>query len=203
VMMDKEIELRHTFISMLFALVVTQCAVMGYDRFVSVPFDEIHVSLLMPILSHLILCIVILTTSWIGWSYTFVRKDKPKMLGVFCRAHFILILDLIILGLYFSLVKSIDDVGEPDVKSEYYLLSAIFVLYAIWDLAFSNKKIGVKERIKKSWITITFAVLLLAISIHVDLNEIRDWYYVVFVDLLLTIVVLLFRALVEPSNAQE
>jgi hypothetical protein len=199
---EVKLDLRNTFISMLFALAASQCAISGYDNFVSILLSNSCITdftLFVPILTHLILCVVVLTTSWIGWSATFSRKDRPKPEGVFCRDHFILMIDVIILGLYFSLVKSLDRVSDLDASSEVYLMSIVFVFYAIWDLFFSENSVGIMNRFCNSWLTILFSIVLVsgAAFMYQSSFKVGEWYLVALIDLLLILTVLLFRYLSE------
>jgi len=200
--MEMKIELRNAFISMLFALVITTCATEGYKGFVAPILNGVFQVEMFAILSHLILCVVVITTSWIGWTGTFSRSDRPEFDGVFCRAHFLLFIDLLILGLYFSLIMCIDTISSISVKPEIIVVTSIFFFYFIWDISFSKNEEGIKNRLLSAKYTALFFLALVFIFLHIDLAVLNQWYFVVLADALLLLVVVLFRAFVEPSIDQ-
>jgi len=199
---EVKLDLRNAFISMLFALVITTCASEGYKGFISPILSGTFKIEMFAILSHLILCVVVVTTSWIGWTGTFSRPDRPEIDGVFCRAHFLMFIDLLILGLYFSLIMSIDTVSNISTKPEIIILAAVFFFYFIWDISFSKEEEGIKNRLKSAKYTALFFAVLVFAFLHIDFTALNQWYFVVLADTLLLLVVVLFRAFVEPSIDQ-
>lgn len=198
--MDVKTDLRNTFVSMLFALVITQCATTGYNGIVSPILNGDFQVEIFALLSHLTLTVVLVTTSWIGWMGTFSHEERPSFDGVFCRAHFLLILDLIILGLYLSLILSIDTTDDISAKPEILIITVTFFFYALWDMSFSKKSIGIKKRLEWAKITGSFFILLLFIIFHVNIDNYSEWYLVVLIDVLLLLIVMVFRAIAEPKK---
>lgn len=201
--MDLKTDLRNTFVSMLFALVITQCATTGYEGIISPILNGSFQVGMFALLSHLTLTVVLVTTSWIGWMGTFSHEERPSFNGVFCRAHFLLILDLIILGLYLSLILSIDTIDDISAKPEILIITAIFFFYSLWDISFSKESIGIKGRLKWAKITAPFFLLLLFVISHVNIDDFNQWYYVAVIDILLLVVVMIFRAFAEKEGDSD
>ena len=158
------IRLRHTFVAMLFALVAGQIALTTVDVFQLFQNETIHTYNLLAAVSHLILVIVILTTSWVGWSMSVVKNDEALQLtNVFSRPYIILLIDMVLVITYFAMVKmvEIDDswfltdaqsnsnqigsfgkkvmLGLPSAAEEILILKLIFALYFVWDIIHDTK----------------------------------------------------------------
>jgi len=132
--------LRHVFVSMLFALVVGQLASASYDVFSGFTVSKAWFLEASAQLSHLFVALIMITASWVGWSKTFELPSYPRLDGLFSRGYVLLIIDVVILILYFSMVKSVEKPGliNASARSEVTLIMLVFWSYVIWDLVFSQ-----------------------------------------------------------------
>lgn len=150
------IRLRHTFVAMLFALVAGQIALTTADIVQVLQNEAIYNYKLNAAISHLILVVVILTTSWVGWSMSVIKNDETLQLKtVFSRPYIILLIDIMLVVFYFTMVRMVEigsllvknevtlplesfkkvvSVGAPSADEEILMLSFIFFLYFVWDI---------------------------------------------------------------------
>ena len=140
--MTENIKLRHMFVSMLFALVIGQLALESYDVFKNFRWglDWFEPSI-NPVL-HLLVALFLITTSWVGWSKTFDDPDYPSITGLCSKGYVLLLIDVVILIVYFSLVKSVDPLNVASGIPEAILVMLVFILYFVWDFIYSNKEIS-------------------------------------------------------------
>lgn len=134
----KEDPLRFTFVEMLFALAVSQVA-MGAADLASLtnPIAE-----KTPALSHLALSLLVIATSWVGWRRSQSPGTKHLITSIFEIRFVHLMLDVLLVILYFILVKTteIEQVNgnprliAPNATPESLWISAIFAVYTFWDL---------------------------------------------------------------------
>lgn len=134
----EELRIRHQFVGMLFALTIGQIAVYSYEL-TSIPDQG---GRRFAALSHLVLCALLVIASWVGWS----RSKAPGMLqrvqGVFEWLFIVLLLDVLLVVLYFIMVRKVEIgnsllggkyFGAPSAREETLWMILIFAAYAAWD----------------------------------------------------------------------
>lgn len=133
-------KLRHVFVSMLFALVIGQLATTSYEVFKDFSANASYFKSVSDSFLHLLLTLFVITTSWVGWSSTFESENYPKLTRLWSPGYALLLIDIVILILYFSLVKSVDGIGEVTHSAvpEAIIIMLIFTLYVIWDVVHSS-----------------------------------------------------------------
>lgn len=186
--MGENIKLRHAFISMLFALVVGQIAIVAFDIFKSFTWGLVWWTTAKYQVSHLVVSIILVTTSWVGWSDTFNDPNYPKIDGYFSRGYALLLIDVIILIFYFSVVMAIEKAGiGGSAKPETFLLMNVFILYTVWDAFFSSKKweVRVIELLPSGFCALVILLVYLLLP-----DE-----YVILTDIFLVIILLSFRSI--------
>lgn len=133
--------LRFTFVEMLFALAVSQVAMSAAD------LASLHDSVwkMLPAIFHLILCVAVIATSWVGWRRSQSPGAKPPIASIFGLRFVELLIDVALVILYFILVKSIEIeqvygsptpqlVKPPSATPEAGWICVIFGVYVAWDL---------------------------------------------------------------------
>ncbi len=159
---DGKMWLRHTFVGMLFALAVAETAKLFGDLFAVVAYGWDHQMsvlgliarmssenfLLLAPASHLVLGLVLVAKSWVGWSRSKAAGNSKEVDDIYSILFVLLMLELILVVLYFILIGSVeldvnhfmrsydlqDAVPSPSAAPEAALLCVIFVAYALWDL---------------------------------------------------------------------
>ncbi|MBK9238946.1 MAG: hypothetical protein IPL75_01510 [Acidobacteria bacterium] len=130
--------LRHSFVEMLFALVVGQLAVsVGY--LVAAPGTIGEKS---PALSHLALCLLTIAMSWLGWKRSQSAGTKKALEHIRSIAFVVLLSDVVLVILYYLLVlgaevKVRSDSAQLEPASavpEAIVLVVVFVVFLCWDL---------------------------------------------------------------------
>ena len=130
-------DIRWVFISFLFALVISEIAAKCGRLLLS--WKEAGRGA-FPTFSHLILAAVVVATSWLGWSLAIKHGFyTPIEETMFEASTMSLILDLMLLTLYYALVFGIrvPNAAEPQVTSPRHIsfwTMVIFIGYLVWDL---------------------------------------------------------------------
>jgi hypothetical protein len=202
--------LRDTFVEMLFALTVAQIAI-NAGTIVSHPatlFEK------LPAYSHLLLVLLLVAASWVGWSKSTSPGRTKQMQNMFSRPFIYLLLDVSLVILYFIIVQTLEglDINKdiiPDAKSESQWLIWIFGVYVIWDLLtdiFVEKGIPVEATALSVFLASIVSVLasliclimvIIAYFLALRAGMVID---VVLLDLALISVVFLFRSLKGFEN---
>lgn len=162
-MTDKDnLNLRYTFVGMLFALAVAEAAVLcanlykvfirdwDYKMSFSAFIDRLGVEdgLMLAPAGHLILGIVLVASSWLGWSKSLAKRTDDSAENIFGSSFWLLMLEVCLLVLYFIFISSVELVPEniqpakslreiipnPSAAPEATLLVVIFLVYALWDV---------------------------------------------------------------------
>lgn len=212
--------LRFTFVEMLFALAVSQVAMSAADlaSLKEITWDA------SPAISHLILSLVVIATSWVGWRRSQSPGAKPPIASIFGIRFMELLIDVALVIVYFMLVKSVEieqvygnPVPElkkpPSAMPEAGWISVIFAAYALWDLiadVFSPGCLKPGGQATRSFlkvcavvvVSVASSVTCLALSLLVFRNAqgALSIPQVVVFDLALLFVVLLFRVLKTIEN---
>lgn len=156
-----QMALRHTFVSMLFALAIAEVAIQS-SNLVSivrdssannsplyflrdVPFDGVW--LMVAPISHLILVLMVICMSWVGWSHSIERGNARDVSRIFSVEFLLLLIELLLVVSYFVLARSVElvsplspgqqslsaAISSPSATTEAFWLFLIFIGYCIWD----------------------------------------------------------------------
>ena len=201
---NDSIRLRFEFIEMMFALAIAQVAIEFGEFFkTGLPLRE-H----LYILTHLVLVTYIISSSWIGWQQSVSHGNKEKINNVFGLSFFILLLDLLLVILYFSITISVEQESKDLVasaKEEVYWSMWIFGVYFIWDFFTKFIKITDRDPLKIKYDLKTFIlrgyqsllcyfiILLFIRPMTVESSNIE----VYLIDITLIFIFWLFRGLKE------
>lgn len=155
---SNQIEIRYSFVGMLFALVVANSAkkiseiiylsTNGWSSFFDQSIFLYNEMAILSSLSHEILVVFVVASSWVGWTKSLsVNPNNASTRGVHNHSFALLILEVILVTLYFALSESnelkasdhnelgvlvVDDI-EFSSRPESLILILIFSIYAIWD----------------------------------------------------------------------
>lgn len=201
--------LRITFVEMLFALAVGQVGIRaadlasmeGSNRFVGV--------------SHLILGLVVIAASWFGWQRSAVRSARQEVERLFSVAFLGLLLDVGLVIIYFILVQELDIDStdgvatiSPNASPEAFWILVIFISYFVWDIVTDvlspgsmpsqstlARKISLWARVVVACTACSFVAALLSCLVLIAARRCSSPKSVVFLDIALLAVVLLFRVL--------
>lgn len=160
--------------------------------------------------SHLTLALVLIATSWVGWSRSPAAGNKLPMEHIFSVAFVVLGLDVALVVFYFIIARGVEVPSAPNAGQETFWVMIIFVLYVIWD--FITKAVATDpeapqtkflDRVKgpflaRGWISILCAAL--AFGIWYFLNGVTTVRSVVATDATLVALDLFFRALKQGHN---
>lgn len=155
-------DLRRTFIAMLFALVAATIAqqiaellfvVTGSWNLASSPIEMWENALfgngmLLASFSHAFLALLLVSMSWVMWSSSQAAGHKTEIRSVFSKEFVILLTEVFLVILYFSIAKTMEQnfpeysknksitayVGIPSGRPEALQLMWVFWVYFIWDL---------------------------------------------------------------------
>ncbi|WP_431293407.1 hypothetical protein [Pedobacter sp. P26] len=212
--MNKDANLRQIFVQMLFALAVGQVALKcgelinlkGSNNILG-SVQEYHY-----VYSHLLLCVVILTTSWVGWQISQSVGNTGKINSIFSLQYIILLVDIFLVLSYFVIVRGAEiDFGSHTIKEASIFPEAtwsmiIFSTYIFWDfitkgitISYQIRKDGTYKRARKftfgpfffrTWQTI----VCLALTMFINYNtEPSTPIKVTMLDLCLIMIFLIFR----------
>ena len=135
---EKEDPLRYAFVEMLFALAVSQVAIHTADV-LSTPDEFLQ---LLPVASHLLLSLLVIGASWIGWRQSQSPGMKEQIQSIFSLRAVGLLLDVFLVILYFVLVRSVElqqvagatRAAASSAIPEAKWIAWVFVIYIFWDL---------------------------------------------------------------------
>lgn len=129
--------LRFTFVQLLFSLAIGQVAIKFSDLIVEdYSWKEFYAY------SHLILCVVILSTSWVGFQIS--KHAENTLTTIFSTQFIILLIDILLVITYFVIVRGAEiknypengfiKLLDPDTHNETFWSMLIFAFYLIWDM---------------------------------------------------------------------
>jgi len=208
--------LREAFVEMLFALAVSQVAIYAADL-TNVQSDW---NSKLPPLVHLGLGLLLIATSWVGWRQSASPGMKEGIRYVFSRPFVGLLLDVILVILYFIVVRTVEiqerggeiTLSSQSAQPEAGWVGGVFAVYVVWDLlsdVFCEEGIPKScffARLRKGFAAAavsTFASLMCLIAtfgiwmLASTRTEVRQ---VVFLDLMLGCIILVFRQLKAAEN---
>jgi hypothetical protein len=208
--------LRYAFVEMLFALAVSQVAIHAADLLgIQGTFLE-----KLPGFAHLALGLIVIAASWVGWRQSQSPGMKEQIRSQFSLRFVGLLIDVLLVILYFVLVRSVEIEQEAGATvhasasalPEAFWLMAVFAVYAVWDLiadVFSAGCLPALSLFKLLWKGIRVAVVCAASSllslalcyvVYCAARDAVDGIAVALLDAALLIVVLLFRVIKAIEN---
>jgi len=202
--------LRYAFVEMLFALAISQVAVHAADL-TTVRWDSVRDVAAAWI--HLALSLLVIGASWIGWRQSQSPGIKAQIESIFSRRAVGLLLDVILVILYFVLVRSVELQQEngvvtlttPSASNDALWISSIFAVYVVWDLfadVFAPESLTDKGP-RMLWQGVRVALasaaasgicLLMALFVFTRATNVSDPVRVALYDGSLIALVLFFRA---------
>lgn len=134
---EESLGLRHAFVAMLFALTAGQIAISTADLYVIWKHaDELPPTFYAPV-AHLFLALLIVLTSWVGWSVKSLKKQsvatpKPKppeeseeperLKHPFGWPFIVLLIDVLLVVTYFVIVREVEITevyqGQPAIAGQ-------------------------------------------------------------------------------------
>ena len=158
-----ELALRQAFVGMLFALAIAEAAILltdllgviaadwNYEFSLKRLLDSFldHDWLLLAPATHLLLGILLISISWVGWSQSQASGNKERVTDIFSLPFFLLLWEVVLVVLYFILVKSVEldtslgghtdtdvtlAVRAPSATPEAFWLAVVFAAYVVWDI---------------------------------------------------------------------
>lgn len=204
---ESEPKLRHEFVGMMFAVAIGEVGMQTANLVQA--HNWVH---FLPAYSHLLLATVLIATSWVGWTLSPSPGARTDVNKVFEWEFFVLLLDVLLVVIYFILARSVDITGEKEIKlnasaaPEAFWVFVVFCVYLVWDLV-TKVSLYTKRKRSEPWfrnygvrIVPTLVCLILA-YVTKRLVEGADPPHVLTADLALISLVLLFRALKDLVSA--
>ena len=214
--------LRLNFVEMLFALAVGQVAINAAD----VVSITAALSAKAPALAHLGVGLILISASWVGWRQSKSPGMKDKVKYLFSLAFLGLLLDVILVIIYFIVVRHVEidqingvpSLTEPTAVPEALGLCVVFGVYAFWDLVADVLSPGCipkwtygegKPRGWRLWKTVrAIIVSMIASLICLSLSYLvysvaatrREISQVVLLDGALVVLILFFRVVKAIEN---
>jgi hypothetical protein len=207
--------LRTAFIEMLFALAAGQVAVEVFD--VVSAKDNTGIPKYY-CYAHLTLALFVIAASWVGWRQSVSPGMKSKVKRIFSLAFVGLMIDVILVLLYFIVVKAAEigsQNGEPvltapSASPEASWISIVFGVYVIWDLfadvfetdCIPSRVNVLSKPVEYCWVvgklmfvsTFASALCLGLCLFSLHLANSVGGFSVLLVDLMLLAAVIIFRA---------
>jgi hypothetical protein len=204
---ESEPKLRHEFVGMMFAVAVGEVGVQTATLVQA--HNWVH---FLPAYFHLLLATVLIATSWVGWTLSPSPGARTDVRNIFEWEFFVLLLDMLLVVIYFILAKSVDITGEKNIQlkasaaPEAFWVLVVFCVYLVWDFV-SKVPLYTKKKRSEPWfrnygvrIIPTLVCLILAYVTKRLVADI-DAPHVLTADLALIFLVLLFRALKDLTSA--
>jgi hypothetical protein len=185
-------------------------------------FQAGHYLHFLPAWTHLIVATIMIATSWVGWTLSVAPGARRDVKGVFEWEFVVLLVDVILVILYFILVRSVDfEKGEAaphiaQASSVALLIVIIFALYLFWDLLTKilifwkyrdKSKKGIFQHYNSAWwlssgVRILPSTLCLVLAYFaMRFVENVDASHLLTADIAMVGIVLLFRALKDLSSS--
>ncbi len=218
-------KVRHEFVGMMFAVAIGEvgvqtAALAHYEHYIG----------FLPVYLHLLLATIIIASSWVGWTLTPTREAQKDLTGVLRKQFFVLLLDVLLVVLYFILVRAMSTTAG-DSESPRYTFAAeadarwlvwIFVCYLLWDCLtkiptlLGHKKDAADPEIadapahttdsdevnSAAWrMLISVGCLVASVVVYFLVRD-TDPVHVCWSELALIALVLTFRALKELATAK-
>lgn len=205
------IKLRFEFVELLFALATAEVAV----QFGLLASAHQTLTKAPTAYSHLILALILIATSWVGWSRSKAPGNRLPLEHVFSLAFVVLMLDVALVVFYFIIARGVEVptpsktgglLVTPSAEQETFWVMMIFVVYVIWDFVTKALAIDIEARPrlnfwarlkgpfwKRGWISLLCTAIALAVWIL--FRGVTTVVAVLATDLGLVTLDLFFRAL--------
>jgi hypothetical protein len=215
--LNKEPKLRHEFVGMMFAVAIGEVGLQAASL-----LQAGQVLRFLPAYTHLILATLLIATSWVGWTLSLAPGARRDVSGIFEWEFVVLLLDVLLVILYFVLVRSVDfakDQAAPHIapaSNVASLIAVIFALYLMWDFLTKvlvswkhrgESKRSMKQHFDSLWwcssgVRMLPSLLCFIISwVTVRLFQGVDPPHMLTADVALIALVLLFRALKDLASS--
>jgi hypothetical protein len=122
---EREPKLRHEFVGMMFAVAIGEVGMQTAELVHNGSW--IHY---LPEYSHLILCTVLIASSWVGWTLSVAPGARRDVERIFQWEFLVLLLDVALVIIYFIVVRLVEK--PPSLVASWIV--GIFVLYFVWDI---------------------------------------------------------------------
>ncbi|SDS19605.1 hypothetical protein SAMN05216490_0713 [Mucilaginibacter mallensis] len=98
------------------------------------------------IYTHMLFCVVILLTSWVGWQISQSTGNTEKVNSIFSWPYVVLLIDIFLVISYFIIIRGgeIDvnhHIQPPSAYVETFWSMVIFITYLFWDVITKLRKI--------------------------------------------------------------
>src|SRR4051812_7548266 len=100
---SSEPKVRHEFVGMMFAVTIGEVGLQ-----VASLVQAKHYAHFLPFYSHLLLAIIVITSSWVGWSLSQAPGNRRDVDGVFTWGFWTLLLDVFLVITYFIMVRTVE-----------------------------------------------------------------------------------------------
>ena len=187
-------ELHREFVGMLFALAIAQVAVEA----ATIVNSQLSSAAKAPALFHLLLAVLVIATSWVGWGRSAYSLSAVRSAFTFDFVE--LLLDVWLVCIYFFLVHGaeriqavagVTTIEHASAAVEALWVGVMFVTYLLWDLWTKRKERT--KLVQRGWASLACA--LLAGLAFIAFSPLRGSESVIWADLSLISLVLLFRAM--------
>jgi hypothetical protein len=129
--------LRLAFVEMLFALAASQVAI----HFADLVAARGTLIAKVPAAAHLVVALVLIAASWVGWRQSKSRGMKVRVKHVVSYPFIGLLLDVLLVVLYYVVVRRVEvrdgDRGPaliaPSAAPEAFWILVVFLVYVVWD----------------------------------------------------------------------
>jgi hypothetical protein len=207
---DPQVRVRFEFVELLFALATAEIAL----QFGTLASGHITISDAPTAYSHLVLAIVLVAASWVGWSQSKAPGNVVRVTGVFSWAFVVLLIDVALVIFYFIIARGVEVstlpsgqvvIGTPSAEKETFWVMVVFLVYLFWDLLTKSviaapqatssfwQRLGGHEFWDRGWVSVVCAAV--ATVSWLCLHAVIGVRPVLVTDLALLALVLLFRAL--------
>ncbi len=214
---NPEPKLRHEFAGMMFAVAIGEVGLQT-----AALFQAGHFLHFLPAWTHLIVATLMIATSWVGWTLSVAPGAQHDVKGVFQWEFVVLLVDVILVILYFILVRSVDfEKGEtaPHIAPAWgvaLLVTIIFAVYLVWDfitkvLIFwkyrDRSRKGLFQHYNAAWCLTSGVRILPSTSclilayVAMQLVKSVDAPHLLTADVAMVAIVLLFRALKDLTSS--
>ena len=190
--------LHREFVGMLFALAIAEVAIQA-----SVAVNSgIGFQKCLPAYSHLALAACLIATSWVGWGWS--TRSLSDIRSVFSRNFVELVVDLLLVGVYFFIAKGAElpdknGVVTPSLVNETKWMPVVFILYLLWDVLtklFEGPRVvnGRWPIVQRGWGTVLCLIMAFGAKSHLAGISNVTTSNVLTADGALLCLVFLFRA---------